>query len=67
MCACVLLQSSLTLRDPVEYKLPCSSVMGFSWQEYWSGLLGPQSGDLPNPGIKPMSLKSLALAGRSYH
>ena len=26
--------------------------MGFSRQEYWSGLTGPPPGDLPNPGIK---------------
>ena len=25
--------------------------MGFPKQEYWSGLLFPPSGDLPNPGI----------------
>ena len=29
--------------------------MGLSRQEYWSGLLFPSSGDLPNPGIKPRS------------
>ena len=29
--------------------------MGFSWQEYWSGLSFPSPGDLPNPGIKPRS------------
>ena len=29
--------------------------MGFSRQEYWSGLLFPSPGDLPDPGIKPMS------------
>ena len=29
--------------------------MGFSRQEYWSGLLFLSAGDLPNPGIKPMS------------
>ena len=27
--------------------------MGFSRQEYWSGLPFPSPGDLPNPGIKP--------------
>ena len=26
--------------------------MGFSWQEYWSGLPFPSPGDLPDPGIK---------------
>ena len=29
--------------------------MGFSRQEYWSGLPFPPPGDLPNPGIKPGS------------
>ena len=29
--------------------------MGFSKQEYWSGLPCPPPGDLPNPGIKPRS------------
>ena len=27
--------------------------MGFSRQEYWSGLTFPSSGDLPDPGIEP--------------
>ena len=29
--------------------------MGFSKQEYWSGLPFPSPGDLPNPGIEPRS------------
>ena len=29
--------------------------MGFSRQEYWSGLPFPSPGDLPEPGIKPES------------
>ena len=29
--------------------------MRFSWQEYWSGVPFPPSGDLPHPGIKPVS------------
>ena len=29
--------------------------MGFSRQEYWSGLPFPSLGDLPNPGIEPGS------------
>ena len=37
--------------------------MGFSRQEYWSWLPCPPPGDLPDPGIKPLSLKSLALSG----
>ena len=38
--------------------------VGFSRQEYWSGLPLPPPGDLPNPGVEPMSLMSPALAGR---
>ena len=34
--------------------------MGFPRQEYWSGVPFPPPGDLPNPGIKPGSLVSLA-------
>ena len=37
--------------------------MGFSRQEYWSGLSFPSPGDPPNPGIKPSSLMSPALTG----
>ena len=36
--------------------------MGFSRQEYWSGLPFPPPGDLPNPGIKLESLMYPALA-----
>ena len=37
--------------------------MGFSRQEYWSGLPLASPGDLPDPGIKPASLMSPTLAG----
>ena len=40
--------------------------MGFSRQEYWSGLLFPPLEDLPNPGIDSTSLMSPALAGRFF-
>ena len=48
-------QSCLTLATPwtVARKVPLS--MGFSRQEFWSGLPFPSPGDLPDPGIKPMS------------
>ena len=39
--------------------------MGFSRQEYCSGLSCPSLGDLPNPGIKPMPPASLALQADS--
>ena len=32
--------------------------MGFSRQEYWSRLPFPSPGELPDPGIEPMSLVS---------
>ena len=35
------------------YQAPLS--MGFSRQEYWSGVPFPSPGDLPNPGIEPGS------------
>ena len=42
--------------------------MGFSRQEYWSGLSFPPPGDLPDPsaGTEPASLESPALAGRFF-
>ena len=48
----------------VAHQAPLS--MGFSRQEYWSGLPCPPPGDLPDPGIEPMSLTSPALAGRFF-
>ena len=48
----------------VAYQAPQS--MGFSRQEYWSGLLCPPSGNLPNPGIEPPSLRSPALIGTFF-
>ena len=50
-----------TTRGTVVYKAPQS--LGFSRQEYWSGLLFPPLGNLLNSGIKPTSL---ALAGRFF-
>ena len=40
--------------------------MGFSRKEYWNGLPCPPPGDLPDPGIKPVSLTSPALTGRFF-
>ena len=46
----------------VAHQAPLS--MGFSRQEYWSGwLFPPPPGDLPDPGIEPLSLTSPALVG----
>ena len=40
--------------------------MGFSRQEYWSGLPFPSPGDLPYSGMEPASLVSPVLAGMSF-
>ena len=69
MCVCVhacsVIFDSLLPSDyrPSDCSLPGSSVHEFSRQEYWSGLPFPTPGDLPDPGIEPMSLASPALAG----
>ena len=40
--------------------------MGFPRQAYWSELPFPSPGDLPDPGTKPRSPVSPALAGRFF-
>ena len=62
-----VVQSCLTLSDPMDCSLPGSSVHGIfqarvlEWgaiafsEQYCSGLLFPSPGDLPDPGIKPVS------------
>ena len=59
MCVCSVVSNSVTsgivaLQSPL--------CMKFSKLEYWSGLPFPSLGDLPNPGIEPMSLASPELA-----
>ena len=44
-------QSCPTLSDPMDCSHQTPLSMGFSRQEYWSGLSFPSPGDLPNPGI----------------
>ena len=59
-----------TLCNPMVCSLPGSSIrgifqariLGFSRQEYWSGLPFPSPGDLPNPRIEPRC----STAGRLY-
>ena len=62
-----LLQSCPSLGDLIE-NIACQAplFMRFPRQEYWSGLPFPLPGDLPDPGIKPTSLMSPALAGRFF-
>ena len=62
------LQSCPTLSSTMDCSLPGSSAplsMGFSRQEYWSGLPCPPPGDLPVPGIKPTSCVTPALQADS--
>ena len=47
-------KSCPTLVTPWTVACKASLSMGFSRQEYWSGLLFPSLGDLPDPGIKPV-------------
>ena len=62
MCS-VMSDSSVT---PWTVDCQASLSMEFSRQEYWSELSFPSPGDLPDPGIEPMSLASPALAGRFF-
>ena len=60
-CSIALSYPTLMIPWAVAHQAPLS--MGFPRQEYWSRLPSPFPGDLPNPGIKPMSL---VLAGRFF-
>ena len=58
VCVCwysLVAKSCLTLTTPRTVALLAPLSMGFPWQEYWSELPFPSPGDLPDPGIKPMS------------
>ena len=62
MLSCSVMPNSVTLWT-IARQAPLS--IGFSRQEYWSGLpCPPPAGGLPDPGIVPTSLMSPALAGR---
>ena len=62
LCVCVLSHVQLFVTAWTVAHQPSLS-MGFSRQEYWSGLPFPPPGDLPDPGIKPASP---ALAGAFF-
>ena len=61
VCVCPLLLSHVWLFVSPWSVAHQALSMGFSRQEYWSGLPFPTPGNLPNPGIESASL---ALAGR---
>ena len=55
-CGCLsVAKLCLTLCDPWTVARQAPLSMGFPRQEYWSGLPFPSSGDLPEPGIEPVS------------
>ena len=62
---CVLSHSSRVqlFESPWTVALRAPLCMGFSRQEYWSGLPFPPPGDLPDSGIKTAPPVTLALAG----
>jgi len=67
VCACSAAKSYLAFFILVDYiarQAPLS--MGFSRQEYWSGLPFSPPGDLLDPGIKPLSSASPELAGQLF-
>ena len=72
MSLCQNSSANTALKGPVHAKsiqtIACQAPlsMGFSRQEYWSGLPWPPPGGIPNPGIKPTSLKTHALSSRLF-
>ena len=62
LCCFLVAQSRPTLVATWTVARQAPLCMGFSRQEYWSGLPFPFSGSLPDPGIEPASP---ALTGRS--
>ena len=59
LCGAKLLQSCLTLCDPMDCQAP--RPWDSPGKNNWSELPCPAPGDLPDPGIKPLSLMSPAL------
>ena len=78
--SCSVVSNSLRPHKPQHARPPCPShtagvypnpcplslCMEFFRQDYWSGLPCPPPGDVPDPGIKPVSLTSPALAGKFF-
>ena len=62
---CVLSHFSCVQLFAIPWTVACQApLLGFSRQEYWSGLPFPSPGNLPTPGIEPRLFKSPALAHR---
>ena len=65
-CCCLITKSCPTLCDHMDCGSLGSLSMRFPRQKYWSGLPFSSQGDLPDPGIKPASLSTCALAGEFF-
>ena len=65
LCVCVLSHLSRAQLFVIPWTVACQAPLsvGFSRQEYWSGLPFLPPVDLPDPGIEPACLTSPALAG----
>ena len=63
---CVRTQSCLTFCNPMDCSSPGFSVHGILQARILEWVAISYSGDLPNPGIEPMSLASPELAGRHF-
>ena len=68
MCCAVLSHFSSVWLFLTLWTVVCQAplCLGFSRQEYWSGLPCPPPGDIPDPGVRPESLTSPALASRFF-
>ena len=68
LCMRAVAQSCPTLRDPIDCAHQTPLSMGFSRQEYWSGLPCLPARDLPDPGTEPVSLTNSCIGRRVlYH
>ena len=66
VCACVLSRVRLIVTSWIA-ELQAPLPVGFSRQEYWSGLPFPSPVDLPNPGMQPAFPVSCLGRGILYH
>ena len=66
--ACILSRLSSVQLCATLWTIACQDLlsMGFSKQEYWSGLPFPPPGDLPEAKIEPVSLMSPVSAGKFF-
>ena len=64
MFSCYVVTDSFATPWTVAHHAPL--YIGSSRQEHWSGLPCPPPGDLPDPGIESVSLRSPELAGRFF-